>query len=345
MRYARGATVVGIAVLVLAAMRIGTRDGVGWGFTPAGGKAKARRIVLATVPRSGNGWIRGCLEGATGQATHSVFPETLGDVHAEWDGDTLAYGSQCGWLQDCEMVGSVATGRPFVVKTHFPFTSNGNGSHRATEAWIAESVRSGRSDVSGEVDYIILQVRNPMDNYDAWLRYNERKHIQLFEYASVREYVAAWVRHMEFWLAQPGPKAVYQYELLVDRPALTLRKVLAASGMTESFGLTDMSLLQVAAIPKLRPYKRKQTGATTRTKDNPMHTFLRYDAKDIEWVLQHHRSTLARCSRAPHARDITTSQLTARAGLATTTCTRRGSRSRRKTPRGWRWARASFSRR
>jgi hypothetical protein len=46
------------------------------------------RLVIATIPRSGNGWIRGLLEAAVGVATMSVFPE--GD--AVYDSVTESYG-------------------------------------------------------------------------------------------------------------------------------------------------------------------------------------------------------------------------------------------------------------
>jgi hypothetical protein len=59
-----------------------------------------RRIVLATIPRSGNGWIRGMLEGSTAVATASVYPET-GATFVDRIG---AFSTACGWLADCEWV-------------------------------------------------------------------------------------------------------------------------------------------------------------------------------------------------------------------------------------------------
>ena len=46
------------------------------------------RIVLASIPRTGNGWLRGLMEATTGVATVSVFPEG----EAVYDDLTQAYG-------------------------------------------------------------------------------------------------------------------------------------------------------------------------------------------------------------------------------------------------------------
>ena len=46
------------------------------------------RMVLATIPRSGNGWLRGLIEAAIGIATESVFPEGSAVYHNV----TQAYG-------------------------------------------------------------------------------------------------------------------------------------------------------------------------------------------------------------------------------------------------------------
>jgi hypothetical protein len=51
-------------------------------------RSKNNRIILASVPRTGNGWLRGLLEAATGLGTVSVFPES----DAVYDNVTQAYG-------------------------------------------------------------------------------------------------------------------------------------------------------------------------------------------------------------------------------------------------------------
>ncbi len=66
--------------------------------------ANTYRLVIATIPRSGNGWIRGLIEAATGIGTESVFPEGNSVYHNV----TEAYGTRAhvmlanmhpwGWL-------------------------------------------------------------------------------------------------------------------------------------------------------------------------------------------------------------------------------------------------------
>jgi hypothetical protein len=67
--------------------------------------------VLATIPRSGNGWIRGMLEASTRVATASVYPEQ----GASFVTATDAFSAPCGWLNDCALVRS-ATVNPVVIK-------------------------------------------------------------------------------------------------------------------------------------------------------------------------------------------------------------------------------------
>ena len=70
--------------------------------------------MLATIPRSGNGWIRGMLEASTRVATASVYPEQGASLVNAID----AFSAQCGWLADCSLVRS-ATPNPVVIKVSF----------------------------------------------------------------------------------------------------------------------------------------------------------------------------------------------------------------------------------
>lgn len=106
------------------------------------------RLILSTIPRTGNGWMRGLIEGATGKAsykraicaqlrlpanfladgipypffkknpilaevaTESVFPET-GSKPSERSG---AHSLPCGWLQDCSVVHPGKDCDPVIVK-------------------------------------------------------------------------------------------------------------------------------------------------------------------------------------------------------------------------------------
>lgn len=210
------------------------------------------RIILATVPRSGNGWMRGVLETITRRATHSVFPEGSASARSRADNYTLAQATPCGYLNDCSIVRPVAVGDGFIVKTHFPFTSGlslkvpilgllamipasgdtlsnmapldeahgGLFWHVSDKNWstvvepgITAAVERGESDVAGEAAYYLLAVRNPLDNFDAWIRYTAAKKDATkwaWPYRTIREFVTAWARHHRFWLGRPGPKTIYR---------------------------------------------------------------------------------------------------------------------------------------
>lgn len=85
------------------------------------GPHRPRKVVFASVPRSGNSWLRQLLELATGRATETVFREryttpviteeqghmVAGDktyVEAQFSERTTAYGDNCGRIDDCARV-------------------------------------------------------------------------------------------------------------------------------------------------------------------------------------------------------------------------------------------------
>lgn len=76
-------------------------------------------VGVATVPRTGNGWFRGLFEGTTGLRSLSVFAEPSYVL----DPLSLAFQSPCGWLNDCAALRSPLPSEPFLIKTHFPFTT------------------------------------------------------------------------------------------------------------------------------------------------------------------------------------------------------------------------------
>eukprot|EP00048_Salpingoeca_helianthica_P001092 m.46514 g.46514 ORF g.46514 m.46514 type:complete len:358 (-) comp11140_c0_seq2:30-1103(-) len=240
------------------------------------------RMVLATIPRSGNGWLRGLIEAAIGVGTLSVFPEE----GAVYDARTQAYGPDCGWLGDCALVHAPREGDPLIVKTHFPFTTLDNK---------ADLMRRGLSDAGAHVAYLFLPVRNVLDNHEAWVRYNRQRHGNAsFPVSTLREFAAAWAEHHDFWFSLGAPCFTYRYEDLVDNPLAILVRMLKTSGLWARYALSETDLLRVSSVPRLQSYRRKQTGAQTRHRDDVFNSFKKYAPEDIQWVLTQHRELLAR---------------------------------------------------
>eukprot|EP00056_Hartaetosiga_gracilis_P015096 m.241256 g.241256 ORF g.241256 m.241256 type:complete len:364 (-) comp19463_c0_seq1:1112-2203(-) len=244
------------------------------------------RIALASIPRTGNGWIRGLIEGATGVASESIFKEGPASHFNERSG---GYGKRCGWLEDCSLVGHSVGIHPVVIKTHFPFTSHENSE---------ELLKENKNDV-GDVSYIIAPARNPLDNYEAWDRYQtDRLDEKTWKHTTLKEFVRAWAEHHEYWYGLGVPMFVYRYEDLVDNPIAILKELLKATAMWDFFQLTDVNLMRVATVDRLQAYKRKQFGAPTKQKDDLAHNWSKYNVEDIQWVLDNYRPLLERLGYA-----------------------------------------------
>lgn len=73
-----------------------------------------RKIIFASVPRSGNTWMRFLLEQATNISTETVYSETIpqrdtngteiGRLHATFSPRTTAYGHECGLIGNCSQL-------------------------------------------------------------------------------------------------------------------------------------------------------------------------------------------------------------------------------------------------
>eukprot|EP00730_Choanoeca_flexa_P019106 TRINITY_DN9320_c0_g1_i3.p1 TRINITY_DN9320_c0_g1~~TRINITY_DN9320_c0_g1_i3.p1 ORF type:complete len:365 (+),score=39.33 TRINITY_DN9320_c0_g1_i3:431-1525(+) len=241
------------------------------------------RLALATIARTGNGWMRGMLEAATGIGTESVFPEAGAKLSIT--GDT--YIKPCGWLGQCAAVRSPKKDDIHIIKTHFPFT---------TPRSDAESlIQNAQADIAN-LDYLLLAVRNPLDNYDAWVRYvkDNIENWQNQPYLDLKSFVQAWALHHNFWYAQPQPRYIYRYEDLVENPIRVTRLLLELSGIWQRSKLDEYALLRVANISQLQSYKRKQLRAQTRKKHDVSHSYKSHDAKDIRWILETFRPELER---------------------------------------------------
>lgn len=229
------------------------------------------------------------LEASTRVATASVYPEQSASFVDAID----AYSAPCGWLADCGLVRS-ATANPVVIKTHYPFLASALGSN-ATRPQPPTGGGAAAADVNGTVVYAISPVRNPLDNFDAWRRYFEKRGNQSRDpHRDVRDFVDAWADHHTYWAGAPVPVTVYRYEDLIEDPVQVLVRTLRASGLWERCGVRDIDLLYVANISSLRSYKRKQMGSTMRKKDDIWHAFTRFHAADVEYTLQRHGALLKR---------------------------------------------------
>jgi hypothetical protein len=172
------------------------------------------------VPRTGNGWFRGLFEAATGVCSLSVFEE-----HGyRYDERARAFLAPCGWLGDCALLHPPGLGEPYLVKTHYPFTTRSTDPAVVTrwasmrvffclKYWGSSLQRRRQSDVLGTVSYVISPVRNPLDNHEAYIRYVASVNPEFrstFPHLGLRSFVRAWAEHHEYWFAQESPLAIFR---------------------------------------------------------------------------------------------------------------------------------------
>ena len=163
------------------------------------------RIVLPSIPRSANTFMRILLENATGIATEAVYEEK-----GTWENRTEAYARPCGLLGDCAMVRRGRGAETIIVKTHFPFMKP-------------------ELEPNACVSAVIMPVRHPLDNYLAWAHYLSLKHtnssLEDFETFGKR-----WESHITFWhqfaSSHNIPLLQYRFEDLVADNLSTLDMVL-----------------------------------------------------------------------------------------------------------------------
>ncbi|EDQ85592.1 uncharacterized protein MONBRDRAFT_11714 [Monosiga brevicollis MX1] len=217
MRWALSLTGVLLCVLVLLMLNQPAAEPPSRGGVVVGA-GQQYRLVLASIARSGNGWMRGMLEASTGVATESVFEEP--------GAKSSGHGSfvpACGWLQDCTLVQPASPFDAAVIKSHFPFASPDD---------VLTHLRAGQSDVQ-DVHYALVAVRNPLDNFEAW---------------ELRAFMDIWSLHHDFWWQQHGGRFIYRYEDLLQDPIAVLRKLLHHAGLWTYYGLQGI----MVAFPLLR---------------------------------------------------------------------------------------------
>eukprot|EP00049_Salpingoeca_infusionum_P010630 m.183781 g.183781 ORF g.183781 m.183781 type:complete len:375 (+) comp14697_c0_seq8:90-1214(+) len=240
------------------------------------------RIVLASIPRSGNGWMRGLLEASTGVATESVFPEFNSSFHERSD----AHGAECGWLGNCSLVHSSHGSMPVVVKTHFPFT---------TQKQRDELLLNRTSD-AGAMTRLLIPARHPLENHEAWVRYvsEKVKFAEVQPFQEFKDFVQQWALFHDYWFSLGIPMTVYRYEDLVLDPSATLKEVLVSTSLWDYYELEDDNIDVAVSVPRLQAYKRKQFNAPTRRKYDLAHMYKKFPREHIDWILRSYPQTLQR---------------------------------------------------
>lgn len=126
--------------------------------------------------------------------------------------------------------------------------------------------------------------RNPLDNHEAWVRYATQHSV--VPPLPLRDFVAAWAEHHNFWYNLGVPCSVYRYEDLVDNPMRVLRQLLENSGLWERGHLSETDLLRTAAQPRLQSYRRKQLGGDTRIKDDIFNSYKKVVSIFVDmWII------------------------------------------------------------
>lgn len=175
------------------------------------------RIHMPSVPRTGSTWFRAMFETATSQPSFSMWPEG-GTKKTKY----MAFSSDepCGASLDhmegvlhskrvfpCRDLRPPKDDSPILFKSHTPFFPSYNKPSLMPESTCM----------------LLLLVRNPIDSYDAWDRYNLRQNVPV-----IRDYMPLWEGHLAHWIAAAGdiPIYVFRYEDMLANPENVLRDVL-----------------------------------------------------------------------------------------------------------------------
>jgi len=242
-----------------------------------------RRVVLASVPRSGSTWLRTLLEWSTNISTEVCCWGEGGNYSErsrgfsscqpiEWaNGYRAPPGPTCGRLHRSGVeaepaalttapaaaaaaaaAAASATARrkqqrnqpePVVVKTHYPFHKPGK--HLTPAATI------------------VLIVRNPLSNYDGWRRYlAETRRADAAATLSLASFGRLWGAHVRFWVMRATTSCTKLYEVryedIVDAAAAQLYGVLQGTGLFAQLGLHAWHVheaIATAARTRLRPMR------------------------------------------------------------------------------------------
>jgi hypothetical protein len=172
---------------------------------------------------------------------------------ATWNDVTGLFGSDCGIIHACDRV--QPTSRNIVVaKTHAPFLPLKQVTQHL------HGLRYNSSDV-GIGTFLLLPIRNPLDNWDAWIRYREKKTQMSTEMeAEFPDYLRRWSQHHIYWLSSAVhanvPRFVFRFEDLGQAELRTrvLSLALRRSGLWDILGLHDTDIQLAINDPRVQPF-------------------------------------------------------------------------------------------
>ena len=140
-----------------------------WPFGGGGERAaRGRRWVVASVPRSGNHWLRDLLvEMGAPLARAGAAPGAAAPPR-------VATRRECG--RESDGAAARAGAHVFLAKSHWPFATAQNCGC-AEGAWSAAAPGGGgggggvAAALGGDASCVVRLAREPAANYDAWMRY------------------------------------------------------------------------------------------------------------------------------------------------------------------------------
>ncbi|CAM9414509.1 unnamed protein product [Discosporangium mesarthrocarpum] len=224
------------------------------------------KVLMPSVPRSGCTWFRTLFEVATGLPSFSVFELDGGSYKPQYQ----AYSSDnpCGTSMSemegkkvaqekypCRNIRPVQGSDPILLKSHYPH-------HPAM--------------LPTNICAVVLIVRNPLDNYDAWDRYIS------WSAGRFSEWLTRWSGHITHWMANTAetPLFVMRYEDLIDQPKEILRRLFTS--LPVGFPWTEESLDRAVSL-----YGPKVTFEQGCGK-----SFKGYSPGELELVRRNHRGLL-----------------------------------------------------
>jgi len=226
------------------------------GNVPVAAQVRARS-VFATVPRSGNTWMRRMLERASRIPTHTVYSgerikkrdssisQYSGTEHTPLNNLSGLFYQPCGLENDCDLIPHLTQlPRTVFAKTHSPFVET-DKIHKGSDVGIGVAA--------------LIAIRNPLDNFEAWWRYSVTKKRTDSEFDSKIDHSSRsnfqtffndWTHHVQFWINNADfhkvPTIFYRYEDLMHEECRTsiIKAALQDSGAWNELGLSDYDVEQ-----------------------------------------------------------------------------------------------------
>ncbi|CAM9884819.1 unnamed protein product, partial [Phaeothamnion confervicola] len=177
------------------------------------------RVHMPSVPRSGSTWWRELFEMATGRPTAAMWPEGgkfseryqafLPDDPCGSEPNVMEGKKSNGKSYPCRNLVMPDRSEPILFKSHTPY-------------WPSFDRPQLLPD---KTCMLVILVRNPLDNLDAFNRYVAKK-----ARINLRTFLPQWAGHINHWLAAfpDTPVYVFRYEDILRDASAALRDALAA---------------------------------------------------------------------------------------------------------------------